>query len=65
MEEEDWEELMPDSGDYGITVGEAVKDVAAFFAQVLGVLLLVALVLAATAYSLWREYTIMSWFVGN
>ena len=57
-------EFVPDD-DHGITIGEAVKDVAVFLAQVLVVLITVALVFSAAAYALWREFTIMSWFVNQ
>lgn len=57
---DEWEDLMPDSGENGITFGEALRDTMAFFAKVLGALLFVALVIGLFAYGIWREFAIIS-----
>lgn len=57
---DNWDdEFMPDDGDYGITIGEAARDVAVFLAKVLVVLLAAAAVAAPIAYGIWREFQIV------
>lgn len=60
----DDDEIMPDDGDFGITIGEAARDVAVFFLKVLGALLAAAAVIALVAYDIWREIAIFSFLTG-
>ena len=62
--DDEWDELATDSGDNGISVWEALCDVAAFFVEILAALLLLALVMGLIAYSIWREYAIYSLLAG-
>lgn len=62
---DDWNDFMPDSGENGITFGEAGKDVAVFLAKVLGGLLVIAVFAAAVAYSIWREWAIFNFLVNG
>lgn len=58
---DNWDdEFMPESGDYGITLGEAAHDVAVFLAKVLGAVLVVTLVVGWVAYCIWREVAIFN-----
>lgn len=58
---DNWDdEFMPDDGDYGITIGEAARDVAVFLAKVLGAVLVAALVVGWVAYCVWREVAIFN-----
>lgn len=54
------DDLMPDSGDYGISIWEAARDVAVFIAKVLGALLLAAFAVACVVYMFWREFAILN-----
>ena len=62
---EDWEDLMPDSGENGISIQEAIGDVAVFFAKVVGYLLAIALIIGLFAYSIWKELAIIGFLIGN
>ena len=62
---DDWEDLMPDSGDYGISPLEAAHDVVVFLAKIVGVLLATALVIAVFAYSIWREFAVLNFLLNN
>lgn len=62
---DDWNEFMPDDGDYGITFGEAVRDVVMFLAKVLGYLLAAALAVFFVVYSVFREYAIISFLTSQ
>lgn len=58
---DNWDdEFMPDDGDYGITLGEAARDVAVFLAKALGAVLVAALVVGVIAYGIWREFAIFN-----
>lgn len=58
---DNWDdEFMPDDGDYGITLGEAARDVAVFLAKVLGAVLVAAIVVGWVAYCVWREAAIFN-----
>ena len=62
---DDWDDFMPDSGENGITFGEAGRDVAGFLLKVLGGLLVAALFVAAIAYSIWREWAIFNFLMNG
>jgi len=57
---DEWEDLMPDSGENGITMLEAAYDVVVFFARIVGVLLVAAAVVGVFAYSIWKEIAILT-----
>jgi len=58
------DEFMPDDGDYGTSFGEAIRDVCMFLGHVLIALVPVAIVIAAIAYSIWREVLIINFLTG-
>lgn len=62
---DEWDDFMPDSGDYGISPLEAVHDTVAFFAKVVGALLLGALVVGVLAYGIWKEIAIFTFLTGQ
>lgn len=62
----DWnDEIMPDDGDYGISVGEAMLDVVMFLAKVLGTILIAALMIGGLVYGIWREVAIFNLLVNQ
>lgn len=63
---DNWDdEFMPDDGDFGITIGEAMYDVLVFLAKVVGLLLFIAIVIGSFAYSIWREFAIFQFLTGQ
>lgn len=62
---DEWKDLMPDSGDHGISPLEAAHDVVVFLAKIVGVLLATALVIAVFAYSIWREFAVLNFLLNN
>ena len=62
---DDYDEMMPDDGDYGLTMGEALCDTLVFVGKFLGVLVLIALVIGTVVYSVWKEIAIFNFLTGN
>ena len=62
---DEWDDFMPDSGDNGISVQEAIGDVVIFFAKVIALILAVASIIGLFAYSIWREYAVFMFLTGN
>lgn len=48
---DEWEDLRPDSGDYGISVKEALSDVACFFASIVLAALRILLAVAPLVFA--------------
>lgn len=58
FDDDGWEDLRPDLGDYNLTLKESLGVSAIFFAKILGIILFVAAIAALFAYGIWREWAI-------
>ena len=62
---DEWDDLMPDSGDNEITVGEAMYDTVMFIGKVAVVALAALVIIGSIVYSLWRELAIFSFLTSH
>ncbi len=62
--DDDWDDLRPDSGDFGISLKDALVDVAVFAARIFAVVLIAALVIGSVVYAVWREALVIRFLMG-
>ena len=65
FDDDGWDDLRPDLGDYRETIPEALGTVGIFFIKVLGAILFTLAVVALFAYDIWREWAIFSFLTAN
>lgn len=64
FEDDGWDDLRPDLGDYRLTFKETFADTGIFALKVLGLILSVAFIVALFAYDIWREWAIFQLLSG-
>ena len=65
LNEDERFEPMPDGGNFGIPLGEAIVDVVVFLAKAIGYLLVAALIVGVFVYGIWRELAIVNFLTSN
>lgn len=58
FEDDGWDDLRPDLGDYRLTFKETFADTGIFFLKIAGLILAVLFIVALFAYEIWREWAI-------
>ena len=64
FDDDGWDDLRPDLGDYRLTFKETFADAGRFFLKAVGLVLMVLFVIAVLAYGLWREWRIIQLLSG-
>lgn len=60
FDDDGWDDLRPDLGDYRLTAKETFVETSIFFLKVVGLILCVLLIVVLFAYDIWREWAIFS-----
>lgn len=59
LDDDDWEDLRPDLGDYRQTFKETFSETTIFFLKVVGLVFAIIFIVALFAYDIWREFAIV------
>lgn len=60
FDDDGWDDLRPDLGDYRLTAKETFVETGIFFVKVIVFVLCVLLIVALFAYDIWREWALFN-----
>ena len=58
FDDDEWEDLRPDLGDYRLTFKETFFETTIFFLKIVGFVFAVLFIVALFVYDIWREFAI-------